>query len=64
MAMTMASPAGIRAKYSANRDRPVITRWRNIPSVRSIDPAVLPTTAATTNPKTYMKPATSVVKML
>ena len=54
----------MRAKYSANRDRPVITRWRNIPSVRSIDPAVLPTTAATTNPKTYMKPATSVVKML
>ena len=64
MAMTMASPAGMRAKYRARRERPVMTRWRNIPSVRSIDPAVQPTTAATTNPNTYMKPATSVVKML
>ena len=64
MAITMASPAGIRAKYKASRERPVITRWRNIPSVRSTDPAVQPTVAATMNPKVYMKPATSVVKML
>ena len=63
MAMTMASPAGMRAKYRASRERPVMTRWRNIPSVRSTDPAVQPTTAATMNPKTYMKPTTSVVKM-
>ena len=61
--MTMASPAGMRAKYSASRERPVITRWRNMPSVRSTEPAVQPTTAATMNPKTYMKPVTSVVKM-
>ena len=60
----MASPAGILAIYRANRERPVITRWRNIPSVRSTDPAVEPTTAATMNPKMYMTPATNVVKML
>ena len=46
------------------RERPVITRWRNIPSVRSTDPAVQPTTAATMNPKMYMKPSTSVVKIV
>ncbi len=40
-----------------------MTRWRNIPSVRSTDPAVQPTTAATMKPKTYMKPSTNVVKM-
>ncbi len=63
IAMTMASPAGIRARYKAMRERPVITRWRNIPSVRSTEPAVQPTTAATMNPKTYMNPITNVVKM-
>jgi hypothetical protein len=34
-----------------------------MPSLRSTDPAVQPTTAATMNPNTYMKPVTSVVKM-
>jgi len=34
----MAKPAGIRARYSAKRERPVTTRCRNIPSVRSTDP--------------------------
>ena len=63
MAMTMARPAGMRAKYRARRERPVMTRWRNIPSVRSTDPAVQPTTAATMKPKMYMKPSTSVVKI-
>ncbi len=48
----MANPAGIRARYSAKRERPVTTRWRNIPSVRSIDPAVQPKVAATMKPKT------------
>src|SRR5579864_1517885 len=57
----MASPAGIRARYSAKRERPVTTRWRNIPSVRSAEPAVTPSVAATMKPKTYSTPATSAV---
>src|SRR5579864_5578803 len=56
-----ASPAGIRARYSAKRERPVTTRCRNIPSVRSADPAVTPRVAATMKPKTYSTPATSAV---
>ncbi len=40
----------------------MITRWRNIPSVRSTEPAVQPTTAATMNPKMNMKPVTRLVK--
>ncbi len=61
--ITMANPAGMRARYRANLERPVITRCRNIPSVRSTDPAVHPTAAATMNPKMYITPATSCVKM-
>src|ERR1700722_17638636 len=49
----MASPAGMRARYSARRERPVTTRCRNIPSPRSADPAVAPRVAATMNPKMY-----------
>ena len=59
----MASPAGIRARYSANRERPVTTRCRNIPSVRSTDPAVQPNVAAMMKPKTYITPATRFVNM-
>ena len=54
----MASPAGIRATYTARRDRPVTTRCRNIPSPRSADPAVAPRVAATMKPKTYSTPDT------
>ena len=61
MGTTMASPAGIRARYRASRERPVTTRWRNIPSVRSTDPAVQPRVAAMMKPKTYMTPATRLV---
>ncbi len=62
-AQMMASPAGIRARYRASRERPVTTRCRNMPSVRSIDPAVPPNVAATMKPKTYITPATMAVKM-
>jgi hypothetical protein len=48
----IARPAGIRARYSASLDRPVTTRCRNMPSVRSTEPAVQPRAAATMNPKT------------
>ena len=57
----MASPAGMRARYSARRERPVTTRCRNIPSVRSTDPAVAPRVAATMKPKTYSTPGTRAV---
>ena len=48
----MASPAGILAKYSARRERPVTTRCRNMPSVRSTNPPWHPSVAATMKPKT------------
>ena len=59
----MARPAGIRARYSDSRERPVTTRCRNIPSLRSTDPAVQPKVAATMKPNTYITPATRFVKM-
>ena len=61
MGRTMAKPAGMRAKYRASRDRPVTTRWRKTPSVKSADPALAPSVAATMNPKVGITPATSVV---
>ena len=51
----MARPAGMRARYRARRDRPVITRWRNTPSFRSVVAAAAPTTAATMNPNSAIK---------
>ncbi len=60
----IANPAGILARYSASRDRPVTTRCRNIPSVKSRDPAVQPTVVATMKPKVGKKPAARTTKIM
>src|SRR5947209_12690293 len=52
----IAKPAGIRARYSAIRDLPVTTRWRNIPSARSTEPAVAPRGAAKRNARVWRTP--------
>ncbi len=53
------STDGITLSDREGRDRPVTTRCRNMPSVRSRDPAVQPTMAATMKPKVGKKPVLS-----
>ena len=60
----MASPAGIRARYRASRERPVITRWRNMPSVRSTDPAVQPERGRDDEAEDVQHAGDQLVKML
>lgn len=51
MGMTMANPAGMRARKSATLERPVSTCCVNMPSARSEEPAVAPKVMAAMNPK-------------